>query len=77
MDIKEILKNRRDLMNRVFELKRKLASTDYQAIKYAEGAISEEEYAPIKVQRHAWRDEINESESQLNEINKELNNGTL
>ena len=33
--------------------------TDYQAIKYAEGQLTEEEYAPIKAQRQAWRDEIN------------------
>ena len=44
-------------------LKRKLRDTDYQAIKYAEGQISEEDYAPIKAQRQAWRDEINQLES--------------
>ena len=49
----------------IIELKQKLADTDYKAIKYAEGAISEEEYAPIKQQRQAWRDEINELEEQL------------
>lgn len=42
------------------ELKAKLAGTDYQAIKYAEGLLTEEEYAPIKAQRQAWRDEINQ-----------------
>lgn len=47
----------------VAELKQKLAETDYQAIKYAEGWISEEEYAPIKAQRQAWRDRINELEN--------------
>ena len=46
-------------------LKQKLAKTDYQAIKFAEGLISEEEYAPIKAQRQAWRDEINQLESKL------------
>lgn len=43
-------------------LKERLASSDYQAIKYAEGQLSEEEYAPIKAQRQAWRDEINRLE---------------
>ena len=43
-------------------LKQQLRDTDYQAIKYAEGFISEEEYAPIKAQRQAWRERINELE---------------
>lgn len=43
-------------------LKKKLADTDYKAIKYAEGFISEEEYAPIKAERQRIRDEINELE---------------
>ena len=46
----------------ISELKGKLASTDYQAIKYAEGVLSEEEYAEMKAQRQAWRDRINELE---------------
>jgi FtsZ-binding cell division protein ZapB len=54
MDIKEI-----KIKSKITTLKMKLQQTDYQAIKYAEGLISEEEYAPIKAQRQAWRDEIN------------------
>ena len=48
---------------RIEELKTLLSSTDYQAIKFAEGAISEEQYAPIREQRQAWRNEINELEN--------------
>ena len=44
---------------RIGELKQKLAETDYQAIKYAEGELSAEDYAPIKEQRRQWRAEIN------------------
>lgn len=44
---------------KIAELKYKLSQTDYQAIKYAEGQITEEEYAPIKAQRQEWRNEIN------------------
>ena len=46
----------------IAELKCKLAATDYHAIKYAEGVISDEEYADMKAQRQAWRDRINELE---------------
>lgn len=37
-----------------------LNQTDYQALKYGEGQISEADYAPIKKQRQEWRDRINE-----------------
>lgn len=46
----------------IAELKAKLSATDYQAIKYAEGVTSIEEYTPMKEQRQAWRDRINELE---------------
>lgn len=49
----------------IAELKQKLLSTDYQAIKYAEGELTEEEYAPIKAQRKSWRIEINKLEEVL------------
>lgn len=48
---------------RITELKDKLRETDYQAIKYAEGWITAEDYEPIKTQRQAWRDEINTLET--------------
>ena len=50
---------------RISELKSLLQETDYQAIKYFEGFISETDYAPIKEQRQAWRDEINALEAEL------------
>ena len=53
---------------KIAELKYKLMQTDYQAIKYAEGQLTEEEYAPIKAQRQAWRDEINLLEQWANMI---------
>ena len=45
--------------------KQMLAGTDYQALKFAEGAISNEDYAEVKAQREAWRAEINELEAEL------------
>lgn len=44
---------------KITELKRKLADTDYIAAKIAEGAATKEEYAELLAQRQAWRDEIN------------------
>lgn len=50
---------------RIIELKTLLKDSDYKAIKYAEGAISESEYMLTKAQRQAWRDEINTLEGML------------
>lgn len=47
-------------------LKDKLAATDYKALKYAEGLISENEYAPIKQERQNLRQQINQLENELN-----------
>lgn len=48
----------------ISELKAKLAQTDYQAIKFAEGWITAEDYAPTKALRNSWRARINELEVQ-------------
>lgn len=44
----------------IYVLKKYLQSTDYKAIKYAEGAISEAEFAPIREARANAREKINE-----------------
>ena len=45
-----------------------LQSTDYKAIKFAEGELSAEEYAPIREQRRMWRAEINRLEKELENL---------
>ena len=54
-----------DIQRKIDETKAKLSQTDYQAIKHFEGFISEADYAQIKAQRQAWRDEINALETEL------------
>lgn len=52
-----------ELWNReIFELKEELSQTDYKAIKYAEGVLTDEDYQPTGIQRQAWRKRINELE---------------
>lgn len=58
--------------NRIVELKQKLQETDYKAIKYAEGELSQEEYAETKAQRRAWREEINKLEEELKDANNSI-----
>ena len=47
-------------------LKLELQETDYKAIKYAEGWISEEDYKIIKEDRQRIRNRINELENDNN-----------
>ena len=49
----------------ISKLKRELAETDYKCLKYVDGALTEEEYAPIKAQRAELRRQINELEAKL------------
>lgn len=49
-------------------LKQLLTGTDYKALKFAEGEISEKDYAETKQQRQSLRDKINELESELESI---------
>lgn len=49
------------------ELQGKLAATDYQALKYSEGWITEKDYTEIKTNRQSWRDAINQLQAQLKE----------
>ncbi len=56
---------KREATLRIVELKKLLADSDYQAIKYAEGLISSSDYAPIKAKREMWRKEINDLEKTL------------
>lgn len=48
-------------------LKKALKNTDYRALKYADGCYTEEEYAPYKAEREAWREQIREIEKTFSE----------
>ena len=56
----------------IVRLKKKLKDSDYKAIKYAEGFISEEEYAPIKEERQNYRTQINQLEAEIIELEAQL-----
>lgn len=45
-----------------------LTQTDYHAIKFAEGEISEAEYAPIRKQRRQCRNAINMLEMEYKDL---------
>jgi hypothetical protein len=77
MNIIELIKTLRDSsyvakIQKINQLKAKLRDTDYKAIKYAEGLISEEEYASIKAEREAWREEIRQAEAKIVELKESV-----
>lgn len=49
-------------LRKIDDYKQKLFDTDYQAIKFAEGELTEEQYQSTKAQRQEWRNKINELE---------------
>jgi hypothetical protein len=49
----------------ITQLKKALSDTDYKAIKFAEGQISEEDYASVRELRQGYRDRINYLEGLL------------
>ena len=57
--------NEHIIIPQIMALKEELAASDYKAIKFAEGLITAEEYAPIKAERQAIREQINALEKEL------------
>lgn len=49
-------------------LKQLLASTDYKALKHADGVLTGEEYEPTRLERQELRDKINALEWELEGI---------
>lgn len=62
-----------EAIKRIAALKSYLSATDYQAIKFAEGELSAEDYADMKTQRAEWRAEINQLEEKLNSLGENNN----
>lgn len=48
----------------IARLKKELADTDYEAIKFSEGWFTDDEYAPIKAKREELREQIRLLESE-------------
>lgn len=63
--VERVITEQEKAKSRINELKSLLAKTDYQALKFAEGELSAEEYLPIKQKRRSYRAEINSLEEKL------------
>ncbi len=60
------------LKRKICVLKQNLSRTDYQALKFSDGALTEGEYASMRTQRQAWRDEINAAEEEIKSLQLEI-----
>lgn len=71
-EIKQI-EARKEIMTieqEIIALKSKLRTSDYLCLKHADGALTDEEYAPHKAQRQSWRDEINSLQNRITELGR-------
>lgn len=60
------------LKRKICVLKQNLSRSDYQALKFSDGALTEAEYASMRAQRQAWRDEINAAEEEIRALQFEI-----
>jgi hypothetical protein len=56
------------IQEEIFALKCLLADTDYQCMKYTEGALTVAEFADTRAKRAAWREKINALEGERNAL---------
>lgn len=67
--MKEKAERTEQITEQIAQLKEQLLRTDYQAIKFAEGWLSADEYTETLNQRQQWRDQINALEKELETTN--------
>ena len=60
-----------EIQERLQEILIALKETDYHALKFIEGDLTEESFAPYKAERHALRLEHNHLEKELDELVQE------
>ena len=65
LDNPNFIKNKVQIENEIAQYKKLLSDSDYKALKYMEGYLTEEEYAETRLQRQEWRNKINELEKIL------------
>lgn len=72
MTREEINKQINQKSARINEIMCELTKTDYIGIKIAEGAATKTEYADIRAQRQEWREEINQLQSEIADLEAEV-----
>jgi hypothetical protein len=60
-----------EIDSEICALEQLLAQSDYLALKHADGALTDEEYAGARAERQQWRDRINELQAMPAEADPE------
>lgn len=60
-----------EIQSEINALKQLLIHSDYQALKHADGELSDEDYAEMREKRQQWRDRINELQAQQQSLDGE------
>lgn len=71
MTRQEIEDRKNVLSSLILDREAKLKETDYVAAKIAEGAATPEEYAEVLADRRKARKEINDTQAELEKLDKE------
>lgn len=64
-ELPDDVKERIAIRTQISDLKAELSATDYKCLKHVDGALTDEEYEPVKLHRAELRARINELESSL------------
>lgn len=72
----QVASEKEKLAERIRSYEHLLNSTDYHVIKYMDGVLAEDEYAPVKQNRITWRQRINELEAQRTDLDNFINGET-
>ena len=72
----QVASEKEKLAERIRSYEHLLNSTDYHVIKYMDGVLADDEYAPVKQNRITWRQRINELEAQRTDLDNFINGET-
>lgn len=64
-----VFNKKKCIIEEIEKLKLALLKTDYKALKFAEGILTEKEYEKTREERQGFRDRINNLEEELEEQN--------
>lgn len=66
---------KREIEAEINALQQLLAKSDYKALKHADGALTDDEYAAAKAERQGFRDRINVLQEELANLPVEAREG--
>lgn len=63
-----VIQEYRNKINQIERLKTALSNLDYKTLKFVDGAMSAQEYEPVRIEKQNCRDRINALEADLEDL---------